>query len=220
MSNEVNFEIKISDKPFSSRITAIFDKQIYDQWGDEPVSENDFKIQVGSITELYSKLYDATQSNDVINNDSVFLLEGEVFAKMVDGFHLELNENISNKVIDKYRTEETIDFVTKDKIEQVYGSDIEIEGVSLYRNDDIRAYRRDDSSNYIHDENRNRDFKNDDEVKAALDFYLTKEQDSYDIKSLDKTHVLLNGEKYKTLVLDKEVEPETPKAKKRNKFRR
>lgn len=220
MSNEIKFEIKIIEGDFRNSLTAVFDKQIFDQWGDDPVSKYDFEIDAGSVTELYNKLYDATQTNDIIGSNAIFMLNNEVFAKVVDGFHLEFNENISNENIDKYRNEETIDFVTKDKITQVYGADIEIKGSSLYRNDDIRAYVRDDSSDYIHDSKGNKDFKDDGEVKKALDFYLKEDRDSYGIKQLDKTHVTLNGEKYKTLIFGKEIELEKKKVQKRNRPKR
>lgn len=221
MENIINLNIEVKDGAFGGRLKVTSDKQLYDAWGTEEVKEDDFKFGESSLTKLYERLYDITQANKCIPSDASFYIDGKPFAKMVDGHHLEINEELDPSIIEKYGVKETIDFIYKDKLERFYGEDLPLQGIGIYRNDSIRAYRGQESDNYICNEDHSIDHKNKEDAIKALDFYLEKGEDRDCFNYLDQTTITIEGEKYKTMSLNKEIkEPKIEKPKKRNRLRR
>lgn len=218
MTNKINLEIKENNQSFA-KYNIVSDKQLYEAW-NETVEKSDFEFEASSLTEIYTKLYNVSQSSDLIPNDVEFYIEGELFAKMVDGYHLAMTEELKNEIFDKYKSEQTIDFITADTIKPVYGEERKVDGLTVYRNDDIRAYTGYDSDNYISDSSGNNVFKTEDEAKKAIDYYLLEDSSAYDIKFIDKTTLTVNGEAYKTFSMNKEISPTKEVNRKRRQKRR
>lgn len=225
MENIINIKIDISDESFGGRLKITSDKQLYDEWTTGDISQSDFEFSEETLTAVYERLYDITQSNRVGSGDPIFKIEGEMFAEMVDGFHLKLNDELSHELIEKYGKVETLNFQTKNEIEQTYGATIQIDGIALEKSGDM-AYSGYESDNYIKDKDFNRDFKNKDEALKALDYYLEEDTSKRNFNYIDRTVITVDGAPYKEMILNKTIENkaekqevEEPKEKKKNRTR-
>lgn len=196
------------------------DVQLYDTWEDEELTDYNYTISANSVTELYSKLYDVSQSNDCFPRGAKILLEGEKFAEMV-GYHLKLNEEFPIEKLEKYMTKTEIDFVTSDVLRKTYSSDEKVDGITLYRDDDYKAYRNSEAGNHIRCEDGKKVFETKEDVLKVLNYYLKGDSNSACINGLDETTVKLDGEEVLTLKFGKEVKiQETPNVTIKNRTRR
>lgn len=220
MSTRFNLKMEIDKSDFIRSIKVRSDKQLYDTYDKkEDATDHNYEMSFTSLSEFYKSLYDVTQTNDSIPPDAEFYVDNELFAKMVDGFHLEMNEELSESIVSKYGSSLAVDFVTSSKISEAYSEERELEGLSLYRNDDIRAYRGSESGNYIKDKNSEVEFKDEAEVALALNYYLKEDRNAINLHKLDSLDVTLNGKKFISLKMGKEVKQEIPKATRRNRLR-
>lgn len=212
VTNEESFSPEYRTLEFKS------DVQLHDPYNDE-ITEYDFNVSSSSLTELYNKLYDISQSNDCFPSDAKIFIEDEPFAEMLGGIHLKLNEDFPVEIASKYMTVKEIDFITSNTLRKVYAEDEKVDGITLYRNDDLRAYNGYESGNHIKNKDNKKVFKNKEEVEDALKYYLTKDSKMDCIDNLDKTIVKLDGKDFATLMFGKEVKEkqEAPKQERRTK---
>lgn len=212
MTTRINLELSIDDSGYKPRTSIKADHQLYDSWdGEEPTEEN-FKYSASSLTSIYTKLYDIVQSND-LPRDAEYYIEDKLFAKMVDGYHLELNENIIEEpMLDPFRKTEEIEMAFTNEIEIVYGNNQKLEEgqIAVCRTDSIRAYDGFDSrsNNILNKEGKNV-FNSKEEALAAIkDYYAASDAN---VSPMDKTIFKINdNENRYDLIMSngKEVKPE------------
>lgn len=213
IKNEDSFSPEYRELEFKA------DKQIIDTWGDEEIDQYNFKVTANSLTELYQSLYDTSQSNDCFPNDAKLFIEDELFAEMVGGIHLKLNEKFSQKVAEKYMTEHEIDFVTSNVLRKTYAENEVVDGITLYRDDGLKAYQRLDAGNHIVNEKGRNVFKDKEEALDALKYYVTQDGNADCLNNLDRIKVTLDGQDIVTLSFGKELEKkiEEPRQERRSK---
>jgi hypothetical protein len=212
MTTRINLELSIDDSGYRPRTSIKADHQLYESWDDEQPTEDDFKYSASSLTSMYTKLYDITQSND-LPGDAEYYIEDKLFAKMVDGCHLELNENIlDDPMLDKFRQTEEIEMIFTNEIEIVYGDNQQLEEgqIAVYRNDGIRAYDGFDSrsNNIVNKEGKNVFNSKEEAVAAIKDYYADSDAN---VSPMDKTIFKINdNENRYDLVMSngKEIKPE------------
>lgn len=205
----INLETIKNEDTFSSEYRELVfkaDKQIIDTWDDEKVDDYNFRVRANSLTDLYKELYDTSQSNDCFPSDAKLFIEDELFAEMVAGIHLKLNDDFSPKIAEKYMTEHEIDFVTSNVLRKTYGNDETVDGLTLYRDDGLKAYQRLDAGNHIVNGQGSNVFKDEKEVLDALKYYVVQDGSADCLNKLDKIKVTLDGEDIVTLAFGKEIE--------------
>ena len=209
--NIINLKIEIEDSIIGKSLDVTIDDRFHD-------SEDDtYDINVSSLTSLYEELYDITQTSDNVPEDAVFKIDGQVFAKMVDGIHLEANIDMPKSIIEKYASNETLELSFTDVITIPYGKDVNIAGVAVKSKSYILYNDHTKHDNYIIGKGQNIGFKNEKEAYDAIDGYFSNKYSNLSTacSDLDITDVTVNGEKYKSFSLGKEIIKE-PKIKQEN----
>lgn len=190
--SEINLEIEKVKGLFDSETLKVkFDKQIRDTYDDEDTSDFNYVVEAESLTELHNKLYDLTQTEDCIPNDAVFKLDGELFAKMIGGYHLSPNMQLSSEIVDKYAQETELHLSISDTLVKAYAENEKVDGLTVYKTDGIKAYNNVNEGNHIKDSKGNVVFKDRAEALMAVRDYL--DNDSAYIASYDKVKVKVDG---------------------------
>lgn len=171
-------------------LKVVADKQIYDTYDDEEISEFNYSFEETSLTSLYEKLYDISQSQDIIPKDVAFHIDGEEFCKMVGGFHLALNDEFPSEIANKYSVEQRFDLLATDTIKKAYSKPEVVDGLIIQKDDD-EIYFKNSSANSLKSENGDTVFKNENDVKEAIRFYFSKDSDAH-VPYLDKVSVYMN----------------------------
>lgn len=183
--------------------------QLYDAWEDEEVQDSDYKVNATGLTELYTKLYDILQSQDVVTEPE-FYIDDVLFAKTIGGFHLEPNQDFPLELVKKYGKERNLEFEFTDEIYVPYGENKKVDGIAVKLLGGIKAYNSSSASNYIKNENHTKEFKTEEAAKKAVNYYLTEDKEAY-VPFLDKVSAKLNGEDLGLFVSGQKVEVEQPK---------
>ena len=218
--SEINLTIEKVVSSFGSEsLSARFDKKIRDVYNEEEVSDFHYVVEAESLTDLHDKLYDLTQTEDCIPNDAEFQLEGELFAKMIGGYHLSPNMKISSDIVDKYAKTSELNLTISDTLRKVYADDEKVDGFTIYKTDGIKAYNNVNDGNHIRGEKGNVVFKDREEALTAVKYYL--EDDSAYINAYDKVKVKVDDVEigtlsYGVLSSPEVVKPEELKNKKKS----
>lgn len=199
---------KYEDESYQDlKVTA--SHQLYDTWEDESVKESDYQVHATGLTELYEKLYNILQTEDILNEPE-FYIDDVLFAKTIGGFHLEPNKDFPVELVEKYGKERNLEFEFTDEIYVPYGDNKKVDGIAVKVLGDTKAYNRSSASNYVKNENHTKEFKTEEAARKAVEYYLTEDQEAY-IPFLDKVTAKLNGEDLGLFVSGQKVEVEQPK---------
>ena len=205
--SEINLTIEKLTNSFGSEIlSARFDKNIRDVYKDEETTDFHYVVEAESLTDLYEKLYNLTQTEDCIPNDAEFQLEGKLFAKMIGGYHLSPNMKLSSEIVNKYAQERELNLSISNILVKAYAENEKIDGFTIYKTDGIKAYNNVNEGNHIKDSKGNVIFKDKAEALIAVKHYL--KDDSAYIDSYDKVKVNVDGVNIGTLSYGKLTEPE------------